>query len=217
MKKSYLIGASIGLIAMMSSCSQYQLVNSEIYNDADMADYHTFRIVTPDEGTLPEGMALVTYENIASAISQQLEERGYTPDPNSNLLVNIAVTTEREKQEVPLAPIAPLGPPLPPPPMYPPGGPAGFPYYGPYYPHFIYPRAYYGPYWTTPRYITEIYKEGVLTIDFVNLKERLPLYSASVASILQQGQTGLSEYRNLSGIQQAVKVLFSKFPVKIIK
>lgn len=215
MKTSFFTAIAGASIAMLTSCSQFQLVNSEVYNDANLADYHTFRVVTPDEGTLPEGMAMVTYENIASAISQQMEERGYTYDPTSNLLINIAVTTKREVTQIPVAPIVPPAPiaPLPPPPP----GPAGFPYYGPYYPHFIYPRAYYGPYWATPHYITDIYKEGVLTMDFVNLQERLPLYSASVASILEQGQSGLSEYRNLQGIQKAVQVLFSKFPVKIPK
>ena len=215
MKKLFFWTAALAGAMSLSGCSQFSLVNNEVYNDANLADYHTFRIVTPDEGTLPEGMNAVTYENIASAIAQQLEARGYVQDPNSNILVNIAVTTHREVEQIPVAPVAPLGPVMAPPPPPPGPGPWGFPYHGPYYPHFIYPRYYYGPYWTTPRVITDIYKEGVLTMDLVDLKDRLPLYSASVASIIEQGQSGLSEYRNLQEIQKAVQVLFSKFPVKI--
>ena len=86
----------IGVVAMLlTSCSPFALVNSEVYNDADLSDYHTFRIVTPDEGSLPDGMQMVTYYNIAAAIRQQMVERGFTEDPNSNLLINIAVTTHR--------------------------------------------------------------------------------------------------------------------------
>lgn len=224
MKKFSLIFSAIGLMSMATSCSQYQLVNSEVYNNANFADYHTFRIVTPDEGRLPDGMEMVTYENIASAIAQQMEARGFVQDPNSDLLINIAVTTRRQVEQVPVAtplpplppPIVPVGPGVAPLPPHGPG-PIGFPYHGPFYPHFIYPRMYYAPYWDTPRVITEIYREGVLTIDFVNLRTRLPLYSASVAAIINQGQNGFSEYANLSGIQKAVQVLFSKFPIKAPK
>lgn len=215
MKKIFLIAVGALGLASLSGCSQFSLVNSQVYNDANLSAIHTFRMVTPADGTLPEGMELVTYENIASAISQQLEARGWTPDPNSSILVNIAVTTHREVQTIPVAttpPPPPLPPVAPPPGVGP--GPWGFPYYGNYYPHFIYPRWNYGPYWATPQYITDIYKEGVLTMDIVDLTRRLPLYSASVASIIQQGESGTAEYRNLADIQKAVQVLFSKFPVK---
>ena len=47
-------------------------------------------------------------------------------------------------------------------------------------------------------------------MDFVNIQEKLPLYSASVATIIQNGQ---SQFRDLSGIAEAVQTLFSKFPV----
>lgn len=74
------------LALLLTSCSPFALVNSEVYNNADLSDYHTFRIVTPDEGSLPKGMEMVTYYNIAAAIRQQMVERGFTEDPNSNLL-----------------------------------------------------------------------------------------------------------------------------------
>lgn len=195
----------LGVVAMLlTSCSPFALVNSEVYNNADLSDYHTFRIVTPDEGSLPDGMQMVTYYNIAAAIRQQMVERGFTEDPNSNLLINIAVTTHREISTEPL--VQPSG---------------YFPYYGPYYPYYIYPRAYYGPYWApnSPYYsnaqvITGIYKEGVLTMDMVNLKEKLPLYSASVATIINNSN---GQYRNLKSIAEAVETLFSRFPVPVVK
>lgn len=60
--------------------------------------------------------------------------------------------------------------------------------------------------------ITGIYDEGVLTMDFVNIDEKLPLYSASVATILD----GSGQYRNLKSISEAAQTLFSKFPVPLL-
>ncbi len=191
----------MALAALLSACSPYQLVNSEVYNNSDLAQYSTYRIVTPDMGTLPPGMEMVTYYNIAAAIREEMTMRGFTESPDSPLLVNIAVTTQREIETEPLVP---------------PGG--YFPYNGPYYPYYMWPRYNYGPYWTPGYYsnakvITGIYKEGVLTMDLVNIDTKVPLFSASVATIINGGGNG---YQNLEGISKAVTTLFSKFPVPLL-
>lgn len=198
MKKTLLqllFGAAMTLV--LGACSPFALVNSETYNDANLAQYHTFRIVTPGtEGKLPPGMQMVTYYNIAAAIREQMVERGFTEDPSSPLLINIGLTVHKEISTEPLVP---------------PGVPPYMgPYYNGYYPYFMYPRSYYWPVYSNAQVITDIYKEGVLTMDFVNIQEKLPLYSASVATIIQNGQ---SQFRDLSGIAEAVQTLFSKFPV----
>ena len=82
----------------------------------------------------------------------------------------------------------------------------------------MWPRYNYGPYWNPAYYsnaqvITGIYKEGVLTMDFVNIDTKTPLYSASVATILNGGGNG---YQSLKGIDEAVATLFSKFPVPLL-
>ena len=61
--------------------------------------------------------------------------------------------------------------------------------------------------------ITGIYREGVLTMELVDMNKKLALYSSSVSTILQPGD---SQFRNLTDIAQAVKVLFSDFPVKLL-
>ncbi|MDE6310127.1 MAG: DUF4136 domain-containing protein [Muribaculaceae bacterium] len=189
----------IALVALLSSCSPYQLVNSEVYNNADLASYKTFRIVTPEEGKLPPGMEMVTYYNIAAAIREQMVERGYTESPTSPLLINIAVTTQREISTEPALP------------------PGYMPYNGPYYPYWMYPRYnYWTNYCANAQVITGIYKEGVLTMDMVNINEKVPLYSSSVATIINNGGSGPSQYRNLEAIAQAVEVLFSKYPVPLM-
>lgn len=188
------------LVLALTGCSPFALVNSETYNNADLASYSTFRIITPAEGRMAPGMEAVTYYNIAAAIREQMLERGFTESPESPLLINIGITTRREIQTEPLYD------------NY-------YPWYGPapdpaYYPFFMYPRQYYWPAAANAQVITGIYKEGVLTMDMVNIDRKLPLYSASVATILNG--SGQAQFRNLTGISEAVNTLFSKFPVPLL-
>lgn len=191
----------LALILLLTGCSPYTLVNSETYNGADLRAYSTFRIITPDEGKMVPGMTYVTYYNIAAAIREQMDERGYTESPDSPLLINIGITTHREIQTEPLIDN-----------YYPWPGPGHVPGY---YPFFMYPRQYYWPaYNPNAQVITGIYKEGVLTMDMVNIQQKIPLFSASVATVLENGS--MSQFRNLSGINEAVQTLFSKFPVPLL-
>ncbi|MCH5228862.1 MAG: DUF4136 domain-containing protein [Muribaculaceae bacterium] len=213
-KKSILSLAGL-LMLGLSSCSTFTLVNSEVYNNADLADFHTFRIITPGEGKLPPGMELVTYYNIAAAIREQMVERGYVEDPASPIVINIGLTVKNEVYTEPISALAP--PPPPPGPMGPPPGPMNwFPYGGPgpypgYAPYFMMPRAYY---WNpNAQVVTGIYKEGVLTMDIVDMATKVALFSSSVATILENGD---SQFRNLSGIAQAVQTLFEKYPVPLL-
>lgn len=187
-------------IVLLTSCSPFTLVNSETYNNADLAGYHTFRIVTPDQGSAIPGMTAVTYYNIAAAIREQMLERGYTEDPNSPLMVNIGLTVHREIATEPALP-----------PGY---VPYSGPYYNGYYPYFMYPRSYYWTsYYQNAQIITGIYKEGVLTMDMINMDTKTPLFSASVSTILENGE---SQFRDLKGIAEAVQTLFSEFPVPLL-
>lgn len=201
------------------------LISSSTYNNADLREYTTFRIVTPDEGKMPPGMTMVTYYNIAAAIREQMVERGYTESATSPLLINIGLTVKQQIATEPAMAVAPP-PPAPVPPVphpgapLPPPPPGGSPHYwGPAYngmsPWFMYPRSYYWPAYTNPnaQVITGIYNEGVLTMDMVNIDTKTPLYSASVGTIVNGSQ---NEFRNLKGIAEAVQTLFSNFPVKPI-
>ncbi len=211
------------LLVALTGCSSYTLINSESYVGANLSSYHTFRIVTPNDGDLPPGMSMVSYYNIAAAIREQMVERGFSEDPNSNLLVNIGLTVKKGLTEVPITQTIQTGPYVPPPaviapPLPRPGGP-GVPPPGPAYngvvPVFIYPRAYYWPQTTTyTQWVPSIYKEGVLTIDLVDIKDEKPVYTASVATLLDNGD---SQLQTLSGITKAVQVLFSKFPIPVQK
>lgn len=191
MKKNLLLLGCF--LLLLAGCNSFQLINSEVYNNADLAAYKTFRIVDPTEGQLPDLMSKVDYYNIANAIRHQMEIRGYKESANSDLLINIALTIQKKIETEPAIP------------------PGYYPYNG-FYPHYIYPRSYYWQsYYSNAKVITGIYKEGVLSMDFVNLALKQALYSASVSTILENGQAQL---RNVSSINDAVEVLFSKFPIK---
>lgn len=82
-------------------------------------------------------------------------------------------------------------------------------------PYFMYPRY---NYWNNyalnnTQVVTGIYREGVLTMDMFDIQTKTALYSASVATILDSGDT---QFRNLKGIAEAVQTLFSKFPVPLL-
>ncbi len=190
----------ISIFLLLSACSPFALVNSETYNDSDLSQYKTFHIVSPADGHLPPGMEMVTYYNITAAIREQMVERGFTEDPSSPMLINIGLTIHREIDTQPALP-----------PGY---TPYAGPYYNGYYPYFMWPRDnYWTGYYANAQVITGIYKEGVLTMDFVNIDTKIPLYSASVATIMQNGNP---QFRNLKGIAEAVQTLFSKFPVPML-
>ena len=211
MKKSLLAMAALILLGM-TSCSTFSLVNSEVYNNANLADFHTFRIITPGEGKLPPGMELVTYYNIAAAIREQMVERGYVEDPASPIVINIGLTVKNQLYTEPISSLMPPPGPIGPPPMnwFPYGGPGPGPGPG-FAPFFMMPRSYY---WNpNAQVVTGMYKEGVLTMDIVDMADKEALFSSSVATILENGD---SQFRNLTGIAQAVQTLFEKYPVPLL-
>lgn len=223
MKKTLPLLAAFGAMMLATtSCSTFTLVNSEVYNDANLAAFHTFRIITPDEEALPPTMEGVTYYNIAAAIREQMVERGYVESPESPIVINIGLTVKKELMTEPVSavlPPAPIGP-IAPPPAPLPGPGHFFPYPGPapvppVAPYFMMPRQLYWNNIYTPagQVITGIYKEGVLTMDIVDTANHTALFSSSVATILENGD---SQFRNLSGINQAVQTLFQKYPVPVL-
>lgn len=193
--KKIIISILAGMGLLLSSCSPFSLVNSTVYNNSNVSEYKTFRIVAPPEGTLPPGMTMVTYYNIAAAIREQMVDRGFTESSTSPLMVNIAITIQKEIETAPALP------------------PGYFAYNG-MYPYYMYPRnLYWQNYYSNAKVITGIYREGVLTMELVDTDKKIALYSSSVSTILQPGD---SQFRNLSEIAEAVKTLFSDFPVKLL-
>jgi hypothetical protein len=186
MKKLFLL-SMIAVLLGACTTSSYTLVNNKVLNNADLASYKTFKIITPSEGTLPPKMTLTDYNNIAGAVKSELINRGYTENTsNPDLLVNLGlyVATNVETKDA-----------LP-------------PAYGPY---FIGPRAdYYRSYYDDAQIISGIEKDGMLALDLVDAKKNLHVYAATVKSILDGSGNNI---KDLTQVQKAVSVLFSKYPV----
>lgn len=184
----------IVLSIAVAGCSRYTLLNSETYHTSLLKDQKTFRIVNTDEGNIPPGLTVATYYDISNLIREQLKSRGYSEDPNSPMYVNFGFTIAKNIETEPVTP------------------PNYFPFPGPfpgpgYYPYFMYPRQ---NYWRNqyPLVVTDIYKQGVLTMDIVYIPDKELLYTASVSSKLSKSN-GYGDYKQLS---QAVNSLFVKFP-----
>ncbi len=203
--KRLLLGLCAAVSIGLTGCSSYALINSESFNTPVSKEVKTFRIVDGSVGHLPPGMTMVTYYNIAAAIREQMTERGYTEDPVSPILVNFGVSVHKELETEPLLPPNYFTCPYTPP--YAPG-----PYPG-YYPYFTYPRSYYWNYYSNAQVVTGIYKEGVLTIDIVDVPQKMPLFTSSVATIMNPSN---NNFVSLQGVNEAVTSAFSKFPVAIL-
>lgn len=81
-------------------------------------------------------------------------------------------------------------------------------------PMLHHPQDYYlTDYYIDSGVIAGIYQQGVLTIDVVNIKEKTPLYTSSVSSILDID----GNYRDMEEIDKAVTMLFSQYPVQPVQ
>lgn len=199
MKRTSLI-LLVFIMMALSGCSPYHLVNSRTCNGCDLSIYHTFRIVTPDEGSLPPDIEPVTYYNIAAAIREQMIKRGFKESPTSNMMINIGISVNKEIGNQSTLP------------------PGHQTYQGPTfngcYPYFIYGRdSYQSADEVESERMSKISREGVLTIDFVNTEQGILIYTASVSTIFDNGT---SRIRDLKGIAEAVNTLFSKFPEPLL-
>lgn len=184
---------------IISGCSPYTLLNSTVYNNADISSIRTFRMATAQQDQLPPKMTMPDYYNISNAIRQQLIARGYTESNDSPLLVNFGLTIQTSIQTEPALP-----------PGYWPGYWNGF---GGWQNYWVYPRSLYlQNYYQNAELITGIQKEGVLTIDLVDTDQHSYVWSASVESVLTPGNT---QIRNNSAIQEIVAVAFKKFPIPL--
>ncbi len=178
------------LLTLLSSCSSYSLVHSEDYSRGYLVEAAIFSIVSLKMGQLPPGMDIATFGFITDAIRAEMTSRGYEESEKSPLFINIGVTVHYRVTSGP--------------------GEAG-PYCSTTYPCYIYPREHYwDDHYLESGIIDGIYRKGVLTIDVVNMKERRPLYTSSVATIVDEN----GDYGGQAAIATAVAKLFSCFPVQ---
>ncbi|MDD6210230.1 MAG: DUF4136 domain-containing protein [Bacteroidales bacterium] len=184
-------------VLLLSSCGpSFQLVQSNVYNDANLASYQTFSFMPWNSEDMPKSMSEIDYNNIATAIINDMQERGYKYVPKGGQIeINIGVSEKLNVQTIPAIP-----------PAYQGTGLYGYRWYGPR-------AAYLNSYYSNANLLTGVNQEGLLTIDMVDAKKNAYIFSSTVGSIFNKS---MNVIQNTSQIQQAVNELFKKFPVKPI-
>jgi hypothetical protein len=128
-------------VAGLAACASAPTVRSDYDKSADFGSYHTFGFV-PTPGTDARGYSSLTTQQIESAVTDQMQQRGYVRAENPDLLINFSGKLQ-EKQEVRSSP-------------------------GPYYGYRTYGAwaGYGGGVYTVN------YTEGTLNIDVIDAKKK---------------------------------------------
>lgn len=191
MKKhfSILFVTALALVAFVACGSPYTLESSNVMNNADFTKYKTFSVLEPSTADLPSFMSKMDYDNIANVIAGEMEQRGYKRVKNNpDLLINFGLSAQ-EKIETKDA--------------LPPTAGRGF--------RFMGPRAsYVDSYYSDAKVISDVYKEGLLSMDVVDAAKNMYLFNAVVGAVMDGSG---SKIRDFEQLQQAADKLFSKFPV----
>lgn len=195
MKKFLIIVAVITVL--FNGCSNYELLNSSVYNPKKLIAIKTYRIAKPKSDQLPPNMNMTDYNNIAMAIRQQMNMRGLKEDSTSSNLINFGLTVKTSIVTQSN---------YPPPPLY----WYGFGGWNSYwmYPRYDYLPAYYG----NIQLVSEVQKNGVLTIDIVDIIDHTYLWSASVENLVDNSNLQIIPY---SEVQPLVATAFSEFPIPL--
>ena len=185
----------MAVLAAVYGCSNYELLNSSVYNPKKLAEIKTYRIATPKSDQLPPNMNMTDFHNIAMAIREQSNIRGLKEDSTSVNLVNFGLTVKTSV-------VTQSNYPAPPPYWY------GF---GGWNSYWMYPRYTYLPmYYGNVQLVSEVQKNGVLTIDIVDLQDHTYLWSASVENLINTANQQILPY---SEVKPLVATAFSEFPI----
>lgn len=183
MKKQLII--CLLIVFCILGCSPYTLLDSMVVNNADLSAYRTFKIASPDASLLPPRFSMRDFNIISNAIKTQMLMRGYKESPNADLLINIGIViTDNIETKDALPPVTPF---------------------------FMSRReAYYRDYYNDAKVITGINKEGVLTMDMIDTRNDMYLYTASVGNLVDRADHKVKESEE---VDKAVEALFKGFPV----
>ena len=172
--------------ASMTGCASGKL-RSDYDRTSDFSQYNTYNFYEDAGPDTTEYQGLFS-QYMITAITKEMENRGYTKSDNPDLLVNFNAILQ-DKTKVTTTPA----------PTYGMGG-----YYG-------YRRGYYDP-WMGYGYATEThvsqYTEGTFNIDLVDAKNRKLVWEAvGVGRVSQKALENLEE-----GVMNGVPRFFAQYP-----
>jgi hypothetical protein len=173
------------VLLVLSGCVTPPKVRSEYDHGADFARFHTFNFVSP-LSTDKLGYSSIVTQQLKTAVTAQMEQRGYKLDPSPDLLVNFSGRLQ-EKTSIESTPA----------PSY--GG-----YYG-------YRAGYYGAW---PGYAmgsdvyTVHYTEGTLNVDLIDARTMQMVWEGVTVGEIKQKHLKDRE----ATINKAVSNIFTKYP-----
>lgn len=187
MKKIFIM-VSVAVLTL-ASCGTLTLEQSKVLNNADLASYKTFMIEPADGSAIPSYLSMDDVNNIYNSISKQLYQRGYVSvSTNPDMIVYVAMSVKQVIKTKDLVP---------------PGSGFGYRYFSPR-------AAYLDSYYSDAQIISGISKEGVLMVDMVDTRKKMHIFCAEVSSLAEDSGINV---KDLSNLDQATGLLFSKYPV----
>lgn len=182
----YLMLAIALSATLMQACETEPTVRSQFDKTADFGAYRTFNFVSP-LATDKLGYATLVTQTLKSAVTQEMQNRGYQLSDNPDLLVDFSARLE-QKQEIRSTPSA---------------GPYG--YYG-------YRSGLYSP-WRSYSYsqvYTRNYKEGTINVDLIDAKKKQMVWEG--VGIGEVSETKMEDRDQ--AITNAVGKIFAKYPFR---
>jgi hypothetical protein len=169
-------------VLMESGCATKPKVRSEYDHSADFASFRTFGFATP-LSTDKLGYSSLVTQQLKSAVTTQMEQRGYKLDTNHpDVLLNFSGKLQ-EKQEIESTP---------------------GPYYG-------YRSGFYGAwpgYAMGNEVYTVNYTEGTLNVDMVDARKMQMVWEGVIVGEIKKEHLENRE----AAIDKAVAEIFTKFP-----
>ncbi len=189
--KSFLaIAATLLIAAFITGCASGSKIRSDFDRNADFSQYQTYNFYA-DAGPESTNYQSLFSQHMVTAITKEMDARGYEKSHNPDLLVNFnAVLRDKTKVTTRPAPVSYRG------------------YYG-------YRRGYYDPWfgyshsWATETHVSE-YTEGTVNIDLVDAKNKKMVWEAVAV-----GRVREETLRNLEqAVMEAVPRYFETYPYR---
>ncbi len=184
------IAAALLITAFMTGCASNSKIRSDYDRNADFSQYQTYDFYA-DAGPERTNYQSLFSQHMVSAITKEMDARGYEKSDDPDLLVNFnAILRDKTKVTTRPAPVS----------------------YGGYY---GYRRDYYDPWFgyshshATETHVSE-YTEGTLNIDLVDAKKKKMVWEAvAVGRVHEETLWNLEQ-----AVMEAVPRFFETYPYR---
>lgn len=171
-------------VGMMLACETQPTVRSQFDKTADFGSYRTFNFISP-LATDKLGYSTLITQAFKSAVTQQMQNRGYVLSDNPDLLVDFSAKIQ-QRQEVRST-----------------GSAAPYAYYG-------YRGGLYSPWMGYSQVYTYDYKEGTVNVDLVDARRKQMVWEG-----VGVGEVSEKKMENeQQAVADAVASIFAKYPFR---